>query len=111
MPIKDGFSYASRWDSVGLDCQHCKYFYSPKEWPDENRVSFCKLHKVSLSIELNKEGYKEYEWFCKDFENTGKADENAVKYFESIKNSLQPRILYRLYGADGNLIEHDMKNF
>ncbi len=109
MPIKDTFSYSSRWDSVGLDCHNCQHFHGPEKWPDKDKVSFCKLHKVSLKIELAQDGYKEYEWFCKDFQNMGTADENALKHFEKIQGSLKSKILYRLYGKDGNLVEYDME--
>ena len=108
MPIKDTFEYAARWDSVGLDCADCQHFSGPPEWPDTARVSRCKLHKISLAIELRANGYKDMEWFCRDFADTGRAFPPAVSHLDRIRQSLQQRILYRFYGSDGYLVEHQM---
>ena len=108
MPIKDAFSYSARWGSVGLNCHHCQHFSGPEKWPDDKKVLKCMLHNISLKIELSESGYVEYEWFCKDFQDIGTANEGAVKHFEKIKHSLKSEILYRLYGEDGNLVEYDM---
>ena len=110
MPIKDSFSYDARWNSVGLDCQHCRHFQGPENWPDKEGASFCKLHNKSLMIELNSNGYKEFEWFCKDFDDNGSAYSKALQHFYEIRKGLSPGVLYRLYGKDGNLVEYRMKD-
>lgn len=105
MPIKDPFSYSARWDSVGLDCSYCIHFVGPLTWPDRERTSHCGLHNVSLAIELAKNGYKEGEWFCKDFADNGRANKKAVEELEKTRDSLLPKILYGAYGKDGYLKE------
>ena len=105
MPVEDTFEYSARWDSVGLDCGYCIHFSGPNTWPDEDQISRCTLHGLSLALELNQRGYKQWEWFCKDFEDTGKAFSEAVAHFRSIRNELSPGILYRLYGKDDKLLE------
>lgn len=105
MPIKDPFSYSARWDSVGLDCSYCIHFIGPIAWPDIDRTSHCCLHKVSLAIELRENGFKEGEWFCKDFSDNGRANDKAVKQFEKTRDSLLPKVLYGAYGGNGFLKE------
>ena len=78
--MKDPFSHSSRWDSVGLDCDSCTHV-SKSEWPNKDQSYDCHLHNLSLRIEIAKNGYKEGEWFCVDFENNG-GDPNGVKEFE-----------------------------
>lgn len=105
MTIKDPFSYSARWDSIGLDCSHCNHFNGPDNWPDLKRESCCNLHQISLSIELNKSGFKKWEWFCKDFENKD-AFPRAIEEFLSIKDELKPHVLYRGYNRKtGRLLE------
>lgn len=106
MPIKDTFSYSARWDSVGLDCSSCSNFVGPAEWPDRERVSRCRLHGISLAIELGGNGHKKWEWFCKHFEDSRSLENTAVEHFKSIQAQLQDRILYRLYGENGYLVEY-----
>lgn len=105
MPIRDTFKYTARWDSVGLDCSNCINEMNPNNWPDVNRVYSCKLHKIYLSVELNKEGYKEGEWFCKNFNNKGDANIEALKNFEAIRPKLSENVLYGFYGENGYLKE------
>ncbi|MDP8217429.1 MAG: hypothetical protein P9M03_01755 [Candidatus Theseobacter exili] len=69
MTVKDTFPYNARWDSVGLDCSTCKHFNGPEKWPDTNNASCCKKHHRLLTIELKEDGYKEWEWFCKDYDD------------------------------------------
>lgn len=108
MPVKDTFKYEARWDSVGLDCSDCLHFRGPSQWPDTARVSWCELHGVSLAIELGESGYKNMEWFCYDFADAG-AFPSAVAHLESVRQQLEPRVLYRFYGTDGYLVEHQME--
>lgn len=93
--ITDNFKREGRWDSVGLDCSSCRYFKSPSNWPDKNREIFCSFHKIPLSIELGEVGYKLGEWFCKEFNDNGKALANAVFEFNKIKKNLDENILYK----------------
>jgi len=48
--------------------------------------------------------------FCKDFDHTSVLDKSAfppaVEHLQSIRAQLQERILYRLYGDDGYLVEY-----
>ena len=67
MTLKDTFPYTARWDSVGLDCSYCVHFIGPTSWPDKNHVSHCALHDLPLTIELGEDGFKQWEWFCRDF--------------------------------------------
>lgn len=104
--IKDIFSYSSRWDSIGLNCAGCKYFQKPPQWPDTDKQSGCKLHNISLAVQIGKNGYMTGEWFCSSFE--GCADERAYKEFLLLKPKLKKEVLYGGYGKDGNLKEVDM---
>ncbi|HYG37201.1 MAG TPA: hypothetical protein VD908_01220 [Cytophagales bacterium] len=101
--MKDTFSYSARWDSIGLDCSHCKNFLGPSEWPDKDKVSQCLLHNLSLKIELGENGYKRGEWFCKDFDDLN-AFPMAVKEFELIRKELQDCVLY-VGNRNGELFE------
>jgi hypothetical protein len=105
MPVKDPFSYSARWDSVGLDCSNCIHFVGPVTWPDRERTSLCGLHNVSLAIELAKTGFKEGEWFCKDFADNGKANKKAIEELEKTRDLLLPKVLYGAYGKEGFLKE------
>jgi hypothetical protein len=106
MPVKDTFDYAARYESVGLDCAFCQHFRGPEKWPDISRISRCELHHVSLAVELREEGYKLWEWFCRDFTDTGRAFTPSVAHFLEIREQLEPEVLYRFYGTDGFLVEH-----
>jgi len=108
MRTPDTFSYSARWDSVGLDCSYCTHFVGPEKWPDGSRISSCSFHKVSLAIELGKNGYKNWEWFCSNFSNNGSAHPSAFAHLQKINHSLKPGVLYRLYSEDGYLIENDI---
>lgn len=105
--MKDPFSYSARWDSIGLDCSNCNNFIGPEKWPDINKESRCRFHKVSLKIELNKSGYKEGEWFCKNFGNKN-ASPKAVEEFESAKIKFKDKILYRGHINNAELIEYNI---
>ena len=111
MAIKDTFDYDARWDSVGLDCSFCRYFSGPDQWPDTAHVSRCELHRVSLAIELADTGYKNMEWFCREFTDTGRAYPPAVIHFQKIRQQLESGTLYRLYGEGGYLVEHRMRDW
>ena len=124
MPIRDTFPHTARWDSVGLDCSYCAHFAGPSSWPDVERISRCTFHSVSLAVELRPDGYKQGEWFCRDFSATAPretpgflsrlfgragahahASPEAVRHLNEIKTELQPQVLYGFYGEDGNLKE------
>lgn len=112
MAIRDFFSYSDRWDSVGIDCSYCAHFVGPASWPDKERMSHCAFHKVSLAIELRESGYKEGEWFCKEFKNNDKrTNPKALQEFENIRGQLDFQKLYGAYGKEGNLKEFDFKDF
>jgi hypothetical protein len=111
MPIKDTFEYVARFDSVGLDCSFCKHFEGPVEWPDKDRVVRCSLHNLSLTMQLGKTGYKDGEWFCKDYDDHGKAFPKAVSHFKSIQSMLQSGVLYGLYSDTGYLKEVKFEDF
>jgi len=93
MAMKDPFSYSARWDSVGLDCSNCQHFEGPSTWPDRKKVSKCKLHHLSLALELGRDGYKQGEWFCKDFKDGG-AFPKAVAEFNENLSKFEAGILY-----------------
>ena len=109
MPVKNTFEYEARWDSVDLDCSFCHHFRGPSEWPDVASVSHCELHGVSLAIELAASGYKDMEWFCRDFADTGRAFPPAVAHLETMRQELEPRVLYRFHSTDGYLVEYRME--
>ncbi len=113
MAIRDPFSYSARWDSAGLSCADCVHFSGPSKWPDIEKISHCKLHKISLAIEIADDGRMEGEWFCKDFKDngTGRTSPTAQKEFDSIKDQLESKKLYGAYGNNGNLKEHDFNEF
>lgn len=102
--MKDPFSYSARWDSVGLDCAFCVH-QSEVEWPNKKRDYSCRLHEMSLAVTIAKNGFKEGEWFCSSFGSNGEANPKAVKELISIKDLLNPNILYGAYGENGNLKE------
>jgi hypothetical protein len=110
MPVKDTFKYAARWDSVGLDCAHFRHFHGPEKWPDTGRVSRCEFHHVSLFIELKDSCYKNWEWFCREFADTGRAFPSSLAHFYEIHEHLEPGVLYRFYGEDGYLVERKMSD-
>ena len=112
MTIRDPFSYSDRWDSVGLDCCQCVHFAGPEKWPDIQRISHCSMHKISLSVELARSGYKSGEWFCKDFKDDGKGRTSlkALQEFNAVKDQLEPLKLYGAYGENGNLKEYNFND-
>jgi len=73
-------------------------------------VSECRLHGIPLAVEIGSNGCIEWEWFCKDFEDIHTLEKGAyppaVEHFKTIRNQLQERILYRLYGDCGYLVEY-----
>lgn len=103
--VNDPFSYSARWDSIGLDCAFCKFFGSPKRWPDSQQEVFCNKHRVSLRYRLSTRNYLDGEWFCKHFENNGRAFEKAVSEFESIRKELDDFVIYGGYSNNGYLKE------
>ncbi len=103
--IKDRFSYSARWDSIGLDCAFCKHFSEPESWPDILKISKCLKHKIYLTFELNEDGYKSGEWFCKYFEDNNGAFPEAIIEFNSLKNEFRENIIYGGYGEEGYLKE------
>lgn len=112
MPVRDPFSYSARWDSVGLDCSCCVHFRGPGKWPDEQRVSHCAFHKRSLEIELGSNGYKNGEWFCREFKDmNGRSQSAAQGEFNRVQAQLDPAKLYGAYGKQGYLKEYDFAGF
>jgi len=107
MPVKDTFKYSARWDSVGLDCSNCVHFHGPKKWPDIKAESRCMKHNISLRIELNENGFKNGEWFCKSFEDNGSAFTPSFEHFTEIRPQLEENMLYGFYGPDGYLLEYE----
>lgn len=103
--ITDNFKREGRWDSVGLDCSYCSHFKPPLNWPDKNREIFCNFHKISLSVELGRDGYKLGEWFCRNFKDNGKALGGAMLQFDKIKKNLDENILYKFEKEGSNLSE------
>lgn len=103
--MKDPFSYSARWDSIGLDCAFCRFFKEPAQWPDSNHDVFCNKHKVSLKYRLSTRNYLDGEWFCKHFENNGRASPKAEKELDSIRDQLDDSTIYGGYGSDGKLKE------
>ena len=109
MPVADPFDYSGRWGSVGLDCSNCQHFSGPARWPDAARELSCRLHNVSLAIELADSGYKEGEWFCREFANDGSALEAAQRSFGTLAASLAMGVLYRVNGPGTFLYEVPMR--
>ena len=107
--VKDPFSYSARWDSIGLDCAFCKFFSGPKRWPDVKSEVFCNKHQVSLKYRLSVKKYLDGEWFCKHFDDVGRAFHKAEQEFESIRKNLDDSVIYGTYGDDGNLKEIQLK--
>jgi len=103
MDIKDTFSYEARWESVGLSCGFCRHQANADEWPNLKRDFRCALHDISLAVELRTSGYINSEWFCRDFEDNGRAYPIAVEHLGDIRAELPEQILFGLYGKDGNL--------
>lgn len=108
--IKDTFNRDGRWNSVGLGCHTCQFFDSPEKWPDYEKTIYCKLHKLSLSIEIGKNFYMEGEWICKKFTDNGKSLESAVRHFETVKDLFEENTLYSFSKKDSFFEEHQFKN-
>jgi hypothetical protein len=90
------------------------HFEGPDQWPDKQQISKCRLYGISLAIELGGNGYKEWEWFCKRYENNAQLDKganpSALKELDNIRPQLRENFLYRLYGEDGFLQEHPFES-
>ena len=93
--MQDTFAHNFRWDQVGLDCSFCRD-QSHVDWPNDARDYHCTLHFISLAIQLGEGGYKQGEWFCKDFSDNGRANPAAVQHLIQIRAALKDRVLYRL---------------
>lgn len=93
--VKDIFSYSAKHDSSGLDCINCIYFIGPLEWPDIKKISSCSFHKIPLKIELLSSGYKDGEWFCKQYTDNGKTNKKSLIEFSKIYKELGENILYK----------------
>lgn len=111
MPIPDTFPHSARWDSVGLDCTYCLHFIGPDSWPDRQGASRCAFHDLPLAIELAPDGYKDGEWFCRDFTagSDGRVSKAALAHLDRVRANLRPRVLYTFDGPRGNLREHDFE--
>jgi len=109
MTVEDPISYSARWDSVGLDCSYCVHQANGDHWPNTERDYKCGLHNVPLRVQLMESGYKNGEWFCKDFENNGRANRKALKELKTILVLLQAGVLYGCYGQDHLLKEVPFK--
>jgi hypothetical protein len=72
MPVEDTFPYTARFDPVGLDCSHCRHQQIGSGFPNHKRDYCCGLHDMSLTIELQENGFKLWEWFFRDFESDGR---------------------------------------
>jgi len=103
--MKDPFSYSARWNSIGLDCSYCVHFRGPASWPDIQGVSRCAKHDLPLAACHASDGYRESEWFCRDFESGGRVLASSLREFESVRQELLPDVLYRGYGRDKTLVE------
>ena len=108
MSVRDTFPHTARWDSVGLDCSYCRHFSGPPSWPDVAGASRCGLHQLPLAIELGPDGYKQGEWFCRDFVqgDSKKASATAVRHLHLVRDDLAAEVLYGFSGTDGQLKEH-----
>lgn len=104
MPIKDTFPRSDRWNSVGLYCSKCVHIKN-NIWPNLKRNLACKLHKISLEIELNSSNRLEGEWFCKKYRDNGETNAAALKEFFSVRDQLKDKVLYRFDSPGTNLIE------
>jgi hypothetical protein len=109
MPIPDTFPHSARWDSVGLDCAYCLHCVGPASWPDGRQESRCALHDLPLAIELGPNGYKDGEWFCRDFRagSDSRVSRAAVAHLDRVRATLDPNVLYAFDGPRRYLREHD----
>jgi hypothetical protein len=103
--MNDTFPHLARWDSVGLDCSSCKHFAGPLSWPDTARTSHCTFHQTSLTLELDNNGYKLGEWFCREFSDNGMSHQSAVVHFAKIYSELSPQVFYAFRAYRGLLDE------
>lgn len=103
MSVADPFSYYGRFDSIEMDCSMCKYFSPPPNWPDVNKVSRCNFHNISLDFELQSNGYKLGEWFCKHFK-AAKAPHKwkGLEELETIRNEMEEAKIYK--GCNGKFL-------
>ena len=88
-----------------MGCYCCKHFEGPERWPDTARTIRCVLHKVPLVVQLLPTGYMGGEWFCRDFQDGGKAHPPSLKHMDELRGSLKAGVLYEL-GRGDNLGEH-----
>lgn len=80
------------------------------KWTGITKRYRCRFHNLSLAVELNEKGFKEGEWFCKQFENNGRVNKSAFDKFNKMKEIFEEGILYGFYGEDGNLKETPFEN-
>lgn len=103
MPIADPFSYYGRFDSMEMDCSLCSHFSPPPQWPDVNKVSRCNFHEIPLDFELQSNGYKLGQWFCKYFYPAQAPFKwKGLEELEMIRNEMEESIIYR--GGNGKFL-------
>jgi len=88
--IIDPFSYSVGHGALGLSCADCMYY----EFNADPINRWCKLHKSSLNVMVDENGYLSGEWFCKSYVDNG-AHEIGKNEFESIREELEEDILYQ----------------
>ena len=99
MSVRDPFSYAARWDSVGLTCSSCSHFEPPPSWPDNEFIARCQKHGIRLVILYDPcgSGYLGGEYFCSEYEDGGGTFAKALEDLEEIRSDLADRTLYAAY--------------
>lgn len=89
----DDFPRIGRWDSIGIDCSLCRNERT-SGWPNADRPYCCGRYGISLWVEIGPNGYKDGEWFCRDFDGNGRESESAVHHLRNVRHSLEPHVLY-----------------
>ncbi len=94
--IRDPFSYAARWDSVGLTCSSCRHFYPPPTWPDKEFKARCRKHDIPLVILYDScgSGFLGGEYFCSAYEDGGRTFLKALEELEEVRHELDANTLY-----------------
>lgn len=96
--VEDYFMRDPKDGTVGLSCRSCWNAVNAQGWPNVERDIFCAFHGMSLAFCLDENGNFRYEWFCKDINDNGSSNPDAIRYMLIKENAIKHGIMYRAAG-------------